>query len=160
MYSTTNDLCAWYRALQGGRFFELGKLPHPYGWEVRETEAKKKYLEKDGRIPGFVSNFSMFLDEDLVVILLGNLEDAAVNSMAMDLAAIALGASVPPPPPRSAAPAPVPQVHEYSDVYEVNPSFLLRCARAHPISISGVLAAITSRWNTLARTRSSTASCM
>jgi CubicO group peptidase (beta-lactamase class C family) len=124
LYSTTNDLYAWYRALHSGAFFELGKLPYPYGWEVRETEGKKKYLEKDGRIPGFVSNFSMFSDEDLVVILLGNLEDAAVNSMAKDLAAIALGATVPPPPPRPAAPAPA-QVQDYSGVYEVNPGFLL-----------------------------------
>ena len=125
LYSTTNDLYAWYRALRSGRFFELGKLPYPYGWEVRETEGKKKYLEKDGRIPGFVSNFSMFLDEDLVVILLGNLEDAAVNSMAKDLVAIALGASVPSPPMRPQARAPVPQVQDYAGVYEVAPGFLL-----------------------------------
>jgi CubicO group peptidase (beta-lactamase class C family) len=125
LYSTTGDLYAWYRALRDRKFFDLHILPSPYGWGSRETQGKKKYLEQDGRDPGFVSHLSMYFDEDLVVILLGNLEDAAVNTMAADLAALALGETASMPPSRPAAKTPVSQASEYTGVYEVNPNFLL-----------------------------------
>ena len=125
LYSTAGDLYAWYRALRDRKLFDVRGLPSPFGWVSRETQGKKKYLEQDGRGPGFVAHVSMYFDDDLVVILLGNLEDAAVNTMASDLAALALGETASIPPTRPAAKAPVSQVSEYAGVYEVNPNFLL-----------------------------------
>jgi CubicO group peptidase (beta-lactamase class C family) len=127
LYSTTDDLFAWTRALREGKFFELSKLSYPYGWGRREATvhgAKRAFLEQDGRDPGFVSHVSMYLDDDLTVILLGNLEDGAVNTMADDLARIALGDTVAPPPPRGKHGS-AEEGSDFAGTYQVRPDFLL-----------------------------------
>jgi CubicO group peptidase (beta-lactamase class C family) len=123
LYSTSSDLYAWCRALQSGQFLDIRK--RPYGWNVRETKNKHKYFEQDGREPGFVSHVSLFLEDELTVIALGNLEDAAVNVMAQDLAAIALGENPQPPAARSKVASPVVSPDEFVGTYEVNPTLLL-----------------------------------
>ncbi len=125
LYSTTGDLYAWCRALQSSRFFDVRKLPSPYGWSARETRSKHKYIEQDGRDPGFASHVSLFLDDNLAVIVLGNLEDAAVNVMADDLAEIALGESPPPPASRAKSISSPQSANDYAGRYEVSPTFLL-----------------------------------
>ena len=127
LYSTTDDLNAWTRALREGKFFDLSKLSYPYGWGRRETSARgtrHAFLEQDGRDPGFVSHVSMYLDDDLTVILLGNLEDAAVNTMADDLARIALGDAVAPPTLRAFRGGSL-NGSEFAGTYQVRPDFLL-----------------------------------
>jgi len=125
LYSTTDDLYRWCRAIETRRFFDIHKLEYPYGWGGRETKSKHTYIEQSGRDPGFASHISLFLDEDLAVIVLGNLEDAAVNGMADDLATLALGESPQPPAARAKATAPVQHVEDYVGRYEVSPTFLL-----------------------------------
>jgi CubicO group peptidase (beta-lactamase class C family) len=125
LYSTTGDLYAWCRALESSKFFDMRTLPSPYGWNAHETKSKHKYIEQDGRDPGFVSHVSLFLDDKLTVIVLGNLEDAAVNVMADDLAAIALGESPQPPSPRTTPNAQISHPELYAGTYEVNPTLLL-----------------------------------
>jgi hypothetical protein len=67
----------------------------------------------------------VFPADKLIVIVLGNLEDAAVNVLADDLAAIALGESPPPPAPRTTVHAPVARSEEFAGTYEVDPKLLL-----------------------------------
>lgn len=123
LYSTTTDLYVWVRSMSAGN---IGDAEKPsYGWNARETRSKHKYLEQDGREPGFVSRVSLFPDDKLIVIVLGNLEDAGVNILADDLAAIALGEHPAPPTPRPATRAELPNPEEYAGTYEVNPTFLL-----------------------------------
>ena len=124
-YSTTGDLRTWCRALEEGRFVDIRKLPHPYAWGPGETRSKHKYIEQSGRAPGFAAHVSLFLNDDLMVIVLGNLEDAAVNTLADDLAAIALGENPEPPALRTRSSVPVSHPEEYAGSYEVNPTFLL-----------------------------------
>jgi len=128
LYSTTDDLYSWARALREGKIIDLTKIQFPYGWGQRELSLKNgrkhKLLEQDGRDPGYVSHVSMFLDSDLTVILLGNLEDAAVNKMADDLAHLALGEVPLPPAPRSASSLTT-TGSDYAGRYEVRPNFLL-----------------------------------
>jgi CubicO group peptidase (beta-lactamase class C family) len=125
LYSTTDDLYIWARAVQTRRFFDIRKLAYSYGWGARETKSGHKYIEQSGRDPGFASHTSVFPDDDLAVIVLGNLEDAAVNVMADDLAGLALGESPQPPARRAKATAPGQSASEYAGRYEVNPTFLL-----------------------------------
>lgn len=125
LYSSTSDLYTWCRAIRGHRFFDMRKLEYPYGWGARETKSKHKYIEQSGRDPGFASHVSLFADDDLIVIVLGNLEDAAVNVIAEDLAAIALGEKVEPPPVRAPAAAAIPHATEYAGTYEVDPKLML-----------------------------------
>ncbi len=114
---------AWARSLSAEK---IGVADNPvYGWNARETRNRHKYLEQDGREPGFVSHVSLFLDDKLTVIVLGNLEDAGVNILADDLAAIALGENPPPPAPRPAMRAEISHPEDFAGTYEVNPTFLL-----------------------------------
>ena len=123
MYSTSSDLLQWGRALQSGKLIDLQGIP--YGWNARETRGKHKYIEQDGRAPGFVSHVSFFPDHHLTVIVLGNLEDAAVNVLADDLAAIALGENPRLPAPRGSLKESVSRPDEFVGTYEVNPALLL-----------------------------------
>ncbi|PYX38814.1 MAG: hypothetical protein DMG81_10730, partial [Acidobacteria bacterium] len=123
LYSTTSDLYAWSRALEARQFLDLRKSV--YGWNARETRTRHKYLEQDGREPGFVSHVSLFLDDRLTVIVLGNLEDAGVNRMGEDLASIALGENPQPPASRSTVKSPVARPENFVGTYEVNPTLLL-----------------------------------
>jgi hypothetical protein len=82
-------------------------------------------MEQSGRDPGFASHIAVFPDDDLIVIVLGNLEDAAVNVMADDLAALALGENPPAPAARTRTTAPVSDADDYTGRYEVNPTFFI-----------------------------------
>lgn len=124
LYSTTGDLYAWCRTVGAGKIFAFDQA-NGYGWGARETKSKHKYVEQSGRDPGFSSKIALFPDDRLIVIALGNLEDAAVNTMADDLASIALGDDPAPPPPRSKLAGPVAHPEEFAGTYEVNPKFLL-----------------------------------
>lgn len=138
LYSTTGDLYAWCRALQNKRFFDINKLPYPYGWGTRETKTKHRYLEQSGRDPGFASHVALFPDDGVVVVILGNLEDAAVNAMADDLAGFALGESPDPPAPRTRTSSPADTLDEYAGRYEVSPTFLLDVkAEGHDLYLRG-----------------------
>jgi CubicO group peptidase (beta-lactamase class C family) len=125
LYSTTGDLSLWGQAIQHGRFFDLRRQAHPYGWGERQTKSGHKYIEQSGRAPGFASHLSIFPDDDLTVVVLGNLEDAAVNVIADDLAKLALGESASPPSPRPRKSDSSTRPEDYAGTYEVNPAFLL-----------------------------------
>jgi CubicO group peptidase (beta-lactamase class C family) len=130
LYSTTGDLDVWSQAIEHGRFFDMQRLSHPYGWGERQTKNGHKYIEQSGRAPGFAAHLSIFPNDDLTVVVLGNLEDAAVNVIADDLAKLALGETVNPPSPRSKKTTPDKKPEEYAGTYEVSPTFLLD-VRAH-----------------------------
>lgn len=123
MYSTANDLLLWCRALESGKF--AGWRQTHYGWNARETKSKHKFLEQDGREPGFVSHVSLFPDDRLMVIVLSNLEDAGVNVLDEDLAAIALGENPDTPARRPTTAAPLARPEQFVGTYEVNPKLLL-----------------------------------
>jgi len=125
LYSTTSDLYAWCRAIESHRFFDVGKLAYPYGWGTRETKSKHKYIEQSGRDPGFASHVAIFPNDGLIVIVLGNLEDAAVNVMADDLAGLALGENLQLPAPRTKAYSDIAGAGDFTGRYEVNPTFLI-----------------------------------
>jgi hypothetical protein len=66
----------------------------------------------------------MFPEDKLIVVVLGNLEDAAVNTMAGGLASIAFGEDVRPPGPRGKVEGFLPSA-DYGGRYEVRPDFLI-----------------------------------
>ena len=125
LYSTTADLYEWCRAVEAGKFFNVHDTSRAYGWGARETKTKHKYIEQSGRDPGFSSHIAVFSSDRLIVIALGNLEDAAVNTMADELAAIALGEDPVLPSQRTKATGPIAHPEDFAGTYEVNPKFLL-----------------------------------
>jgi CubicO group peptidase (beta-lactamase class C family) len=138
LYSTIGDLYSWCRAVETDRFFDVGKLAYPYGWGARETSSKVKYIEQSGRDPGFASHIAIFPDNHLIVIVLGNVEDAAVNVLADDLAALALGENPSSPAARVRTTNPIAHAEEYSGRYEVNPTFFIDVrAEGHDLYLRG-----------------------
>ena len=124
LYSTTADLYEWCRVVEANKFFNVHDPSRAYGWGARLTKTKHKYIEQSGRDPGFSSHIAVFPEDRLILIVLGNLEDAAVNTLADDLAAIALGEDPAQPQPRTKAAGPN-HPEEFAGTYEVNPKFLL-----------------------------------
>ncbi|PWU04730.1 MAG: serine hydrolase [Bacteroidetes bacterium] len=101
IYSTTEDLYKWDRALYGNKIiseaskksmFTPGKSNYGFGIIIDSLE-KHFRIWHNGGIPGFVSNFSRYVNDDLCIIVLSN---DAFNSdgVADGLAGILFGAKV------------------------------------------------------------------
>lgn len=80
LYSTVDDLYKWDRALYGTsvisaaskqRMFTPGKGNYGYGIVIDSFE-KHFRISHNGGIPGFISNISRFVDDDVCIIVLSN----------------------------------------------------------------------------------------
>jgi hypothetical protein len=100
LYSTAEDLYRWARALASGKLLHpdtLKRMAVPvwahygYGWELYSLQGHQAFAHSGG-LPGYVSNFVRFPDDDAVIIILSNLGSAAVPQMTDALAAILFGA--------------------------------------------------------------------
>jgi CubicO group peptidase (beta-lactamase class C family) len=99
LYSTTEDLYRWAKALDNGKLLHpetLKRMATPvyeaygYGWELYTLHGHRAVAHSGG-LPGYVSNFVRFPDDDAVIILLSNLGSAAFAQMTESLAAILFG---------------------------------------------------------------------
>jgi len=93
--STADDLLTWQRALFGGKLLSrasLAKMTTPfrngYGCALHEvTTARGRVFANDGRVPGSGNaSFRYYVDEQLVVIVLSDLDTQVDNAVARDLA--------------------------------------------------------------------------
>lgn len=109
MYSTTGDLLRWDQALLTHQLLskELSDLMnqslHGYacGWIVSELLGKKE-LGHFGDISGYYCDFLRYIDDNLTVIFLSNLNVTQVTFLSRQLAKIAFGEQVPLPQPLEA----------------------------------------------------------
>ena len=85
IYSTNEDLYKWDRALLGNnvinatsrqKMFTPGKSNYGYGIIIDSLE-KHFRIWHDGGIPGFTSNISRFVNDDICIIVLSNNESNA-----------------------------------------------------------------------------------
>jgi CubicO group peptidase (beta-lactamase class C family) len=99
LYSTVEDLLKWDRALDTERLvskksmdamFTAFKDGYGYGWMI-DRKFDQPRQSHGGGIPGFVTVIERFPAEKLLVVALSNLENARVDRIGNDLAAIALG---------------------------------------------------------------------
>jgi CubicO group peptidase (beta-lactamase class C family) len=99
LYSTLDDLLRWDRALATDqllpaaareKMFTPVKDDYGYGWGIKKRFGRT-VQSHGGGIPGFRSVVARYPDENLFVAVLANVEDAPVQVMANDLAAIVLG---------------------------------------------------------------------
>jgi CubicO group peptidase (beta-lactamase class C family) len=98
LYSTVNDLLLWDQALYGNnllskasleKMFTPEKNGYAYGWNIRER-FKRRVMEHDGTINGFVSLISRYPEDQTLVVILCNVDDPP-SSLPSDLPAIAFG---------------------------------------------------------------------
>jgi len=97
LISTAGDLAAFHTALQDDRLLtaesiETMQTPevnqYGYGWFLREEDGRQK-VSHGGGLPGFVSQFERYPDEDLCVVVFSNVAPAPVKEIAKALGEVA-----------------------------------------------------------------------
>lgn len=80
MYSTAMDLYKWYKGLYSGKLitdstresaFQARNWYYGYGW-LSNTSYGRKCISHPGGVPGFVTEFKFFPNDDLCIVLLNN----------------------------------------------------------------------------------------
>ncbi len=101
LYSTVGDLLLWDQALYTERLMSHQSLeamftPYMdmvgYGWAVSPL-FNRKMFHHNGSIDGFVSNIARFPADKVLIVVLSNFEQAPVDVITKDLAAIVFGES-------------------------------------------------------------------
>jgi CubicO group peptidase (beta-lactamase class C family) len=98
LYSTTEDLLKWERGLFGGKVLQAASLQkmttpfkHDYAFGLGvHTTAGHKVIEHNGGIEGFNTDLAYYPDDQLTVVVLGNLNGPA-GEIGEKLGAAALG---------------------------------------------------------------------
>src|SRR5262245_39709336 len=100
IYTTAEDLQRWDRSLHNSTLLspasrdlmftphvQVDRAAYGYGWVVGRAFGRRRVWH-DGGMPGFLSIFSRYVDDDSVVIALSNFENAAYTEIERGLAAI------------------------------------------------------------------------
>ena len=96
LYSTVEDLYLWDRALYTeslvsqsslNMMFMPDKDEYGYGWYISEI-LDRKVTAHGGGINGFATSIARFVDDDVVIIVLSNIEDTDPVSITLGLAEI------------------------------------------------------------------------
>lgn len=101
------NLQRWARAVRNETLFKRKALEYPYGWGVRKY-FDRNVIEQSGILSGTSSYLAAYLDDDLYIVVLANMQSGALTSIGKGLAAIALGkepARMVPSPPAVASAA-------------------------------------------------------
>jgi len=100
--ASAGNLHRWARAVRNETLFKRKALEYPFGWGVRKY-FDRNVIEQSGILSGTSSYLAAYLDDDLYVVVLANMQSGALVSIGKGLAAIALGVEpprlVPSPPP-------------------------------------------------------------
>lgn len=124
LYSTVDDLYLFYKGVKAKRLFDIQALAYPYGWGEREFQGKK-FMEQSGRDPGYVARVAAFLDQDVVVIVLSNVEVGADDPIAKGLEALVFGSNPTPPVPRATIHETAESLKQYEGRYEIAPNSIM-----------------------------------
>lgn len=93
LYSTVNDLYLWDRVLRDGAvlapasraaMFAEEEAEYGYGWGLEVRDGRRLAFH-GGWIPGYASHIVRWLDDDGVIILLSNVENAPVRPLVEEL---------------------------------------------------------------------------
>jgi CubicO group peptidase (beta-lactamase class C family) len=131
LYSTTHDLVKWEQGLFGGKVLSaasLKKMTTPFkenygcGLMVRTVNGHAM-IEHGGGIEGFNTDLAYYPDDKLTVVVLGNLNGDAPESIAAKLAAVAHGDKVVLPSERKEVAVPPAILAKFVGTYELAPTF-------------------------------------
>ena len=121
IYSSATDLSRWLQVAAIGKIANFGNLPYPYGWGKEGMDANA-LLDQDGRIPGYASMISIDASSHVTVVVLSNIQCAAVDIIARDLRAAASGERLNPPPLRPSFQPVSKDLRSYVGSYVIGPS--------------------------------------
>ncbi|HXU19221.1 MAG TPA: serine hydrolase [Verrucomicrobiae bacterium] len=140
LYSTVQDLYTWDRALQAGKLLPKPLLDqmfapqvstggtadshYGFGWFISTAYGHKEYSHEGG-IQGFTCLNSWFPEQDAYVIVLDNMQSAAIGTIARQLAAILFGQKYELPKAREAITLPPQELQKFAGQYQINPHLML-----------------------------------
>ena len=124
LYSTVDDLYVWYESIHADRLFNMNSLAYPYGWGVRKR-FDRDLIEQGGNDPGFVSNLSAYLRDDVCIIVLGNVRAGSIDKIKDDLGAIVFKEKYELPVVRKPFAVDPKLFHDYVGRYEVSPKLIM-----------------------------------
>lgn len=99
LYSTVGDIAIWIDAIKKGRILSeesLTKLltnhnnSYGYGISVYSSFGKKVFGH-DGRISGYIGDYLHYREDDVSVVVLGNVQTGVADFLRRDIAAIVFG---------------------------------------------------------------------
>jgi len=140
LYSTVEDLYLWDRALYTEKLVKKSSLDrmftpfveaesgaikghYAYGWNVLSL-FDRKVIGHGGGINGFRTNIARYVDDDVCIIVLGNIHTAPVDKISMDLAAVVFGEEYEVPKERVAVEVD-PRIYDvYVGQYELAPDLI------------------------------------
>lgn len=133
LYSTTEDLLRWEQGLFGGKVLSAASLQemttpfkHDYAFGLGVSTVKgHKLIEHGGGIEGFNTQLSYYPDDNLTVVVLGNLNGSGPGEIAPKMAALVRGENVLLPSERKEITVPVKILAGYVGSYELEPNFVL-----------------------------------
>lgn len=112
IYSTADDLYKWGKALYGNKLiseksrqmiFDGGTKDwgyYGYGFRIQpyqrslDIKTTGTLTRHGGTMDGFMSNFHQYLEDDLTVIILGNIRNFSIRKMTFELKEISLGIEI------------------------------------------------------------------
>jgi CubicO group peptidase (beta-lactamase class C family) len=133
LYSTVEDMYLWDQALYTEKLISRKNLDamftpfkgnYGYGWDVGELFGRR-CTSHMGWIEGYASYILRVPDDRLTVVVMSNVDGAPVNSMARDLAAIALGVRRAAMREHKAVEADPSLYDAYAGQYELAPDFVV-----------------------------------
>jgi len=131
LWSSGRDLLTWSNALYGGELLtgaSLKKLSsdygNGYGYGVSVfTRFDREVIGHDGRIWGYASDLARYIDDELNVVILSNVESVARDEIRLAVAAAVLGEPIPRPSAREFARAPLMPLSSLAGDYSFGPGF-------------------------------------
>jgi len=132
MYSTVEDLYLWDQALsrngilsqqQWEQLFGSNTSPFgSYGWVVTEqfiNNKPRKRVWHSGTMNGFYSEFNRYIDENITIIVLSNVNLTPVDVICECLAQIVMGEEVLPPNPVSRISIASDELRKFAGIYNI-----------------------------------------
>lgn len=133
LYSTTEDLLKWERALYGGEVLSarsLEKMTTPklndygFGVTIQDSDGRKQFSHGGG-IEGFNTLLACYPDTEIAVIVLGNLNGMAPGQIAAQLGKVAHGEEIQLTSERREVTLELAQLEEYVGTYQLAPQVTL-----------------------------------
>ena len=133
LYSTTEDLLRWERALFGGKVLKaasLEKMTKPFkndyalGVSVRQHD-DHRVIEHNGGINGFNTFLAYYPDSHVTIAVLGNVNGQAPEAIGAELGTLVHGGAVQLTSERREIPVPVSTLTAYVGTYEMAPNMLV-----------------------------------
>jgi len=137
LYSTVEDLYLWDRALYTeklvsksslNKMFTPFKGDYGYGWFIIK-QFNRKLITHGGMVNGFYGYISRYIDDEVCIIVLSNIENAPVDKISIDLAAIVFGEKYEIPKVRTSIKID-PKIYDaYVGQYELASNFIITITR-------------------------------